>query len=444
MKLALRHRMSEYARNVRASELSLVDAPPAPAPDPVAPADAHAERAAPAPSAHAEHALPVPSAHIERAVPAPSEARFLAKARQEHAAGQVDPSLWARALAQAGDDPAQATRIYVNMRATALRVAKRNEKAAKRELVVEKLRSAPEIDWGAKPAGAPKTSDETASKEPDRKHHSGANPKRRRMIALAAAAGCAVVVSGLIALRLGSDSASSDEGAKPASAAGASQRGMPPVRAGGVTQSEASAVENNSAEEIVGKVQALEKAGNWHLLAIYAAEWTRKQPANPNAWKQLSQAYARLRQFNEAVDAATKATEVAPEDWLTWQNLGQVNLAVPRFAQALAAFQKATTLNDQDVVSLTQVGVLNAQLGNLPDARIAFDKALAASPEDVPALCGAASLAQKEGRVKDAEAMTRKLASLYSVCPEPPARESVRVIASDPAPTKPKAAPVRR
>jgi cytochrome c-type biogenesis protein CcmH/NrfG len=111
-------------------------------------------------------------------------------------------------------------------------------------------------------------------------------------------------------------------------------------------------------------VQALEKGGNWDLLVIHAAEWTRKQPSNAEAWKQLSQGYLKLRQFGEALDAATKAVQLSPENFLVWQNLGQVNLALQRPAEALLAFQRAGALNDQDVVSLVQEGKLNIQLGH--------------------------------------------------------------------------------
>ena len=107
--------------------------------------------------------------------------------------------------------------------------------------------------------------------------------------------------------------------------------------------------------------------------------------------------YVKLRQFGEGLDAAKKAVQLTPEDFLVWQNLGQLQAALQRPAEALSAFQRAAALNDRDVVSLVQEGLLNTQLGHLSDARIAFDKALAASSENAEALCGAASLAQKEG-----------------------------------------------
>jgi tetratricopeptide (TPR) repeat protein len=136
--------------------------------------------------------------------------------------------------------------------------------------------------------------------------------------------------------------------------------------------------------------------------------------------------YVKLRQFRDALDAATKAVQLAPGSFLAWQNLGKVNLALQDSAAALAAFERATALNEQDVISLVQAGMLDARLGRLPEAKVAFAKALALSPEDVDALCGATSIAQKEGRLKDAEAMAQQLKTLDGVCRDPTG-ESVRV-----------------
>jgi Flp pilus assembly protein TadD len=304
---------------------------------------------------------------------------------------------------------------------------------------VEVLSNAPDRGFDAE---APEARDETTSKEPGRRTCRGsARPNRRRVILVAGVLGSVVVIAGLVALRSESGPAQQHNVAKPAPPVDVSGRSMP----SGQTASAAAntgrpAREDVSGEDFVGRVQALEKAGNWNLLVIYAVEWTRKQPGNPAAWRQLSQGYVRLRQFSEAVDAATKAIQLSPEDFLLWQNLGQVNLAVPRPAEALVAFQRAAALNDRDVVSLVQEGMLNAQLGRLSEARIAFDKALAVSPEDVQGLCGAASIARKDGRVKDAEAMTRQAASLGDRCGDSSAAESVRVVASSPAQSRPRSA----
>jgi tetratricopeptide (TPR) repeat protein len=314
--------------------------------------------------------------------------------------------------------------MYLNSRATALRVEKRQEKAAQRARVVEALSNAPD------PGFAPEARDETTSKASQPRRRS-TGPSRRRVILVAGVLGAIVVIGGLVALLTEGDAAQQHNVAKPAPPVNVSGRSLPSRQTASVaTNTGRPAREDVSGEDLVARVQALEKAGNWNLLVIYAAELTRKQPGNAEAWKQLSQSYLKLRQFGEGLDAATKAVQLLPENFLVWQSLGQVNLALQRPAEALLAFQRAAALNDRDVVSLVQEGKLNVQLGRLPDARIAFAKALMVNPEDVQALCGAASIAQKEGRVKDADAMTRQVISLDGRCRDSSGTESVRVVAS--------------
>ena len=426
MKLATPGRMKEYAPGIRSSQLSLVEKP----------TTTGKEEAAP----DAELPPGSESAPLEA-----KDDRFVAKAREEHAKGQVDSALWVRALAQAGGDKDRAAVIYLDIRATALRVAKRQERAARRAGVVETLSKEPDSAFGAVTATL---NDETLSK-PAR---GSATSKRKLTILAAGVLASAMAIGGVVALW---------PAGGPAQNANAAKEASPDVPGpiAPATQDVSAAPSTVKAAEpmgtdVVSKAEALEKEGNWHLLVIYAAEWTRKQPFNPEAWKTLSLGYVKLRQFTEAVDAASKATQLAPEDSRLWRNLGQINLAVPRPAEALVAFQRATALNDKDVVSLAQEGLIDVQLGHLVEARIAFDKALALSPDDVPALCGAASLAQKDGRAKDAEAITLQIASRDVRCPAATEAATVRVVvgapsarvpaANAPAPNKPMPAPPRR
>jgi tetratricopeptide (TPR) repeat protein len=417
MNFAASRCMKEYAAGVQSSDLSLVDAP-------VTPRDAAAT------SRDAGAVADAASSAGTEPVSAPAAAsvdRFLAKATKEHAAGNVDQPLWVRAVAQAGGDEALTTRLYLDSRATALRVEKRQERAARHARVVEELSNAPDPGSDAQ---APEARNETTSKEPSQPPHRSTGPSRRRVILVAGVLGSVVVTAGLVALLSDSDASQQHNVAKPVPL-NVSGRSIPSGQtASAATNAGGPVREDDSGEDFVGRVQALEKAGNWNLLVIHAAEWTRKQPSNAEAWKQLSQGYLKLRQFGEALDAATKAVQLSPENFLVWQNLGQVNLALQRSPEALVAFQRAAALNDRDVISLVQEGKLNAQLGHLPDARIAFAKALAVSPEDVQALCGAASIAQKEGRVKDADAMMRQVTSLDGRCRDSSGTESVRVVAS--------------
>jgi cytochrome c-type biogenesis protein CcmH/NrfG len=115
---------------------------------------------------------------------------------------------------------------------------------------------------------------------------------------------------------------------------------------------------------------------------LYANEWTRKEPNNPVAWRELSVGYANLLQFNDSLDAATKAVELSPEDALPWRNLGQINLTVDR----------------------------------LHEAGIAFGRALALNPDDANARCGAAVVAQRQERPKDPNALTKRVGPTDGGC----------------------------
>jgi hypothetical protein len=408
--------MKEYAKGIQSSELSLVDVP---------------KKTPDAPKV--TDAAPPIVIDYGRVAPAPRVDPFLAKAITEHGAGYVDASLWARAVAQGGGDEALTLRTYLNSRATALHVEKRQERAARREKVVEVLSNAPDPGFDA---AAPIAGGQSTSNQPGQTLGGGARWKDKRVILIAGVLGFIVIGAGWMALRSESVPAQQQNVARPAFPVGGSGRSTPSDTTAVAANADTPAREALAGEDIVAKVEALEKTGNWNLLVIYAAEWTRKEPGNPAAWKQLSQGYFKLHQFGEALDTATRAAQLAPEDSSTWQNLGQLNAALQRSPEALAAFQRATALNDRDVVSLVQEGTLNTQLGRLPDAKIAFAKALAVSPEDVPALCGAASIAQKEGRVKDADVMTRQVISLAGGCPDAKASESVQVATRAPAQKK--------
>ena len=150
-------------------------------------------------------------------------------------------------------------------------------------------------------------------------------------------------------------------------------------------------------------VQQLKNDGKWNVLVLYASEWTRKEPNNATAWNELSVGYAKLRQFDDALNAATKAVQLSPEDSLLWRNLGHVNLALER----------------------------------LPEAGIAFDRALAVRSDDADARCGAALVAQSQARPKDADAIVRRVRSADGSCPDVSDGESTAVPAGGSAARKP-------
>jgi tetratricopeptide (TPR) repeat protein len=394
--------MKKYAPGVDASEIRLVNAeePTLDIADP------------------AVDAAPAPKKALAAASAAESANRYLKRATKEYESGRVDRSLWSRALAKAGGDEALARDIYLQNRAISIRVARREEKAARYARVEEALGDGPSTGTPDAPAKAAKVTPKVGGAT-----SLGGN----RTLLLVGALSFLAVVGGIVVLYSGGDGQSGGAGEGGAGRAGAGSFKAAKAIESAAADASTPATEAAAVQNIVSKIRALEKEGNWNLVALYGVEWTRKQPVNPEAWKELSQGYLKLRQYGEALEAATRATQLAVEDFRSWQNLGQVYVALERPADALNAFHRATVLNDQDVVSLAQEGKLNAQAGRIAEAKIAYTKALAASPDDAQALCGAASIAQKEGRGKDAEAMMQRLTSRGELCVDPTAGVTMKV-----------------
>ena len=232
-------------------------------------------------------------------------------------------------------------------------------------------------------------------------------PKRKPYAVVGAAIASVVAVAAVVVWQMSGDTpdASPASGAAPATAAR-----TPVVAAskGPAAMTAQAAIPSEPAEDYAAKVEQLKAAGNWNVVVLYASEWTRKRPTEAAAWSTLSQGYMHMRQHDEALDTANRATQVAPSDARAWQQVARINLALQRPVPALQAFEKASTLDERDLASLVQAGLLNVQLGQLAAARTAFDKALAVDPEAIDAVCGDALVAQRQGRMKDADARRLK------------------------------------
>jgi tetratricopeptide (TPR) repeat protein len=122
-----------------------------------------------------------------------------------------------------------------------------------------------------------------------------------------------------------------------------------------------------------------------------------------------------LRQYDDALGAATKAVQLAPEDPRMWRSLGDVNSSLDDPAAALRAYEEATARDRHDVDSLRQIGSLNARLGRIQEAKLAFDHVLTISPRDATTLCLRTSIAQMPV-VRDAYGMAKQAKSIESKC----------------------------
>lgn len=289
---------------------------------------------------------------------------FLAAASKEYEAGEIDAALWRRAAEQSRGDAALVIAAYLRARATALKLQHKEHQRSQGRPRSESARSPRKAD------------SESASKEPTASadvRSRGLQPVIKYGAAGVAGLGLVVAVVWWIA------SPRQSEVVRPAAASAAVPAPTRPAPAASIVNVRAAvggaSQSGPDPAEVEAKVQELKKSGNWNMLVIYATEWTRRQPASGAAWHELSVGYLNLRQFGDALDAAKKAVQAAPDNALLWSELGRINLTV----------QRPT------------------------DAAIAFDRALALSPDDTDALCGAASAAQQQGRRSDAEAFSKRV-----------------------------------
>ena len=322
---------------------------------------------------------------------------FLAAAADEYQKGRIDPALWRRVADQC-DDASLVIAAYLRARATALQLRhKPDERSQIQSRGADSRQGASDRKLESQPRV------EIASTKLAGVRPRSVRPKVLYLAGAVAALASVVAVVWLIASPRESESVrqpivsaaapSANQSASPAPLGSE----LPLVsRSGGTDQ-------GDPAPAFETTVQQLKNDGKWNVLVLYATEWARKEPNNAAAWYELSVGYAKLRQLEEAFDAATKAVQLSPGDSLFWRNLGHINLAVER----------------------------------LPEAGIAFDRALAVGPDDADALCGAALVAQRQGRPKDADAFTKRAKSVGGSCPEVSDGETAVVVVGGTAARKP-------
>lgn len=290
---------------------------------------------------------------------------FLAQAAKEYEAGEIDLALWRRAADLNPRDQSLIIAAYLRARATALQLQRKKAGHLQRP-------TQPALSEAERSVEA----EESVGREPLQIGAllAGIDPKIK-YVALAVGAIVLVAVAvWLIAVPRGGESMPV-EAAAPAA-------GVPKPPDASVSAKPAAPSQEAVTAALAAQVAQLKQAGNWHVLVLYAVDWTRKEPNNAAAWRELSVGYARLQQFEDAFHAATKAVQLSPQDALLWRNLGHINLALER----------------------------------IPDAGIAFDKALALSADDPDALCGAALVAQRQGRPGDSGTLLARVKNVDAGC----------------------------
>jgi tetratricopeptide (TPR) repeat protein len=322
---------------------------------------------------------------------------FLAAAAKEYQEGRIDRALWSRAADQS-NDASLVVAAYLRARAAVLQLQQK-----KAERLQSLAHGADSIAHASERKVDSESSLEVVLTKVAGLPFRGANAKLMYVGAAAVALVFIVAIALLVVSPRKSESI-----AQPIVSAAAPSPNQPTPPAH--LASEQPLVKTTSDDTNQGspettletRVQQLKNDGKWNVLVPYASEWTRKEPNNAAAWNELSVGYTKLRQFNDALDAATRAVQLSPENSLFLRNLGYINLAMER----------------------------------LPEARIAFDRALAASSDDAGTLCGAALVAQRQGRPNEATAIAERAASAGGICPRVSDGASVAVVAAGSAAPK--------
>ncbi|MFO1314724.1 MAG: hypothetical protein U1F58_03890 [Burkholderiales bacterium] len=334
--------------------------------------------------------------------------RYLREATLQYQEGHVDAPLWTRALAQANGDKEAAAAIYVKSRAIALRMLERERRL--------RQPAAPAPD--ARPVVAAAMPDFGGDDDP---RHPPAESlfARFRVPIIAAGVSVPLLVGGWLAVGHFTTPADDPAAMPPVKAAAAAPSRSPAVAtkpAATAKGAGAPAAPAGASPDLLRKIDELREAKNWNLLVLYLVEWTRRDPANVDAWNQLRAGYVTLRQYDDALTAAKKAVELAPADARMWARVGEVQLYRDDPAAALPAFEEAVARDDADVDSRLHIGMLHAQLGRAAEAKAAFDGALVIAPGDAQAQCLRTSVAQITASPGDTYGRARQVRAIDEKC----------------------------
>jgi cytochrome c-type biogenesis protein CcmH/NrfG len=106
------------------------------------------------------------------------------------------------------------------------------------------------------------------------------------------------------------------------------------------------------------------------------------EPRNADAWEQLASAYRAKEEYPQAIDAAERALELAPDDFSRVQVLVQLQLDTDNPAGAIDALQQYTARNPEDADAFLQLGQQAEAAGREPLARLAYQTFLRMAPDD--------------------------------------------------------------
>jgi tetratricopeptide (TPR) repeat protein len=140
------------------------------------------------------------------------------------------------------------------------------------------------------------------------------------------------------------------------------------------------------------------------FLAAMVVNWPLRGKAEPGAegYNNLSNAYYKQGQIDEAINLARKAIAVAPEYGIAHYNLGNLYAAQSRFDLAQQHFEKALQLYPNYAEVHSNYGQLLVERGDLEGGTRYFERAVALNPSLSRAQVNLGLALAKQGRVAEA------------------------------------------
>ncbi|MCA9419583.1 MAG: sulfotransferase [Nitrospira sp.] len=127
---------------------------------------------------------------------------------------------------------------------------------------------------------------------------------------------------------------------------------------------------------LLQQVQKALKKQDWSAIKQLCHEELQVNPFEPDAHRFLGQLYSLLGQPEQALQAAERATELAPQDPRTWSDLGRVHVRAQVWTQAIQSFSRSIQLDPQYADGWHNLGTALKQIGERERAFDALKRAL--------------------------------------------------------------------
>lgn len=112
-----------------------------------------------------------------------------------------------------------------------------------------------------------------------------------------------------------------------------------------------------------------------------AMVWVEENPASAEAWQHLGTVLAGVGAYEDAIEALSRATVIAPEDPSTWTDLGAAYLRSTQYKDGIKALHTALDLEPFFAKAHYNLGIAYLKLGKQEKALDAFESALTIDPD---------------------------------------------------------------